>query len=254
MRIKFYYLLAVALIFAGTHALAQSSRYRFSQLDISNGLSHNQVNCIFKDSEGFMWFGTASGLNRFDGYTFKVFKHDSGDKNSVTDDFIARIFEGPDKKLWISTRNGYCFYDPATEQFNGDMSSLLHSLKLPVYPNVIKILRASATDFWFLYPDSGIYRYNVASKQTKRYYHSGNSASSIYSGSITDITADAKGNIWIVYSDATVELFDVKLNKVSYRTDAFSKVIKSKSTFYSLTVDRDNDLWFYGSYMSYNFV
>jgi hypothetical protein len=43
-------------------------------LDINNGLSHNQVNCIYKDSKGFMWFGTIAGLNRYDGYTFKVFK------------------------------------------------------------------------------------------------------------------------------------------------------------------------------------
>lgn len=84
MRVKFYYLLAVTLIFACNKAFGQRNQYRFSQLDISNGLSHNQVNCIFKDSEGFMWFGTASGLNRYDGYAFKVFKHDSNNKNSVS--------------------------------------------------------------------------------------------------------------------------------------------------------------------------
>jgi ligand-binding sensor domain-containing protein len=49
-----------------------------------------------------MWFGTASGLNRYDGYTFKVFKHDVNNKNSIKDDYITNIFEGPRKKLWIS--------------------------------------------------------------------------------------------------------------------------------------------------------
>lgn len=245
MNLKFYPFLAVALIFAFS-ALGQNSQYRFSQLDVSNGLSHNQVNSIFKDSGGFMWFGTASGLNRFDGYNFKVFKHDSNDKNSIKDDFIGKVFEGPDKKLWISMRgNVYCFYDPETEQFNSDMSLLLGPLKLPAYPFVTKIVRTGAADFWFLYPDSGIYRYNILSKQTKRYDHSINSAPSLYSSSIADITIDAKDNLWIVYSDGTVEKFDIKRNKVSYRTDIFKRTYNNNSAYYSLTVDRDNDLWFY---------
>jgi signal transduction histidine kinase/ligand-binding sensor domain-containing protein/DNA-binding response OmpR family regulator len=249
MRVKFYYLLAVTLIFACIRAYGQSNQYRFSRLDVSNGLSHNQVNCIFKDSEGFMWFGTASGLDRYDGYTFKVFKHDDNNKNSITDDFIVNIFEGPDKKLWISTRNGSCYYDPGKEEFNNDMSLLLRSLKLPAHQNALKLARTSASDFWFLYADSGIYRYNSLSKQTKHYYHSISSMPSLHSNSVADITLDSKSNIWIAYSDGTVEMFDIKLNKISYHTDVFKKAYNNKNGFYTLTVDRDNDLWFYEPYV-----
>jgi len=249
MRIKFYSLVAVILIFACNKVFSQSNQYRFSQLDVNNGLSHNQVNCIFKDSKGFMWFGTASGLNRFDGYTFKVFKHDSNNKNTITDDFIFGIFEGPDKKLWISTRSGYCFYDPETEQFNSDMALLLRPLKLPVDQHLTKILRTSTTDFWFLFPNSGIYRYNALTKQTKRYYQNINSTPSLHSSSIADITTNAKGNIWIAYMDGTVEMLNNKADKIGYRTDVFTKAVNNKSGNYSLTVDRDNDLWLYASYI-----
>lgn len=249
MRVKFYSLVAVTLIFVCINALGQSSQYRFSHLDVGDGLSHNQVNCIFKDSQGFMWFGTASGLNRFDGYTFKIFRHDDNNKNSVIYDFITKVFEGPDKKLWISTRGGYCFYDPETEQFNSDMSLLLRPLKLPLYQNVTQVVRTGPSDFWFLYPDSGIYRYNTLTKQTKRYYHSSNSTPALYSSSISDITVDAKGNIWIVYGDAAVEMFDIKANKISYHTDIFKNAYNNKNASYSLTVDRDNDLWFYQLYV-----
>jgi len=249
MRVKFYFLVGIAIIFACNGAFGQSSQYRFSHLDITNGLSHNQVNSIFKDSQGFMWFGTASGLNRYDGYNFKLFKHDASNKSSISDDFVYKIFEGPGKKLWISTRGGYCFYDPETEQFNSDMQPLLRSLKLPGYPLVSKIVRSGSADFWFLIPDSGIYRYNFLTGQTKRYYHAIHSISSLYSSSIADIAADGRGNIWIVYSDGVVELFDNKLNKISYKSDAFSKVTHNKNGNYSLTVDRDNDLWLYESYV-----
>ncbi|TFF38524.1 hybrid sensor histidine kinase/response regulator transcription factor [Mucilaginibacter psychrotolerans] len=247
MQLKFYCLLAVSLFFACIHSFAQSNQYRFSQLDVSNGLSHNQVNAIFKDSQGFMWFGTASGLNRFDGYTFKVFKHDVNNKSSVRADFIYKIFEGPNKKLWISTRSGFCFYDPDTEQFNDDMSLLLLPLKLPVNLSVTKIVQTSAVDFWFLSPDSGIYRFNTLSKQTKHYYHHISSNASLYSNSVTDITVDNKRNVWIVYSNGTVETLDSKADKITYHTDVFSKIIKGKNGYYSLIIDRDNDLWFYGS-------
>jgi len=195
-----------------------------------------------------MWFGTASGLNRFDGYTFKVFKHDDSNKNSIFDDFIAKIFEGPDKKLWILTRNGFCFYDPDKEVFNSNMSLLLLPLKLPVHQTATKIIRTSASDFWFLYPDSGIYRYNALTRQTKRYYHSINSNPSLYSNSIADITLDVKRNIWIVYGDRTVEMLDIKADKITYHTAVFNKLTKDKNGIYSLVIDKDNDLWFYASY------
>lgn len=198
-----------------------------------------------------MWFGTASGLNRYDGYIFKVFKHDANNKNSLTDDYVTNIFDGPDKKLWVSTRNGNCFYDPETEQFNSDMSLLLRPLKLPVNSNPTKIVRTSAVDYWFLYPDSGIYKHSTLSNQTQRFYHSSNSIPSLYSSAIADITIDTKRNIWIVYNDGAVEMFDIKLNKISYHTDIFKKAYNNKTGYYSLTVDRDNDLWFYAPYIEF---
>jgi ligand-binding sensor domain-containing protein len=190
-----------------------------------------------------MWFGTASGLNRYDGYSFKVFKHNVNNKNSINDDFVTNICEGPEKKLWIITRGGYSFYDPETEQFNNDVSPVLYSFKLPGYPIVSKILHIGKNEVWFLCPDSGLYRYNKLTKNTIRYYHHRNSNPSLYSNSVTDIKQDASGNLWLAYNDGVVELFDVKRNAITYHTDVFSKVANSKGRNYSITVDKDGDLW-----------
>jgi signal transduction histidine kinase/ligand-binding sensor domain-containing protein/DNA-binding response OmpR family regulator len=223
---------------------AQNNKYQFSQLNRSNGLSNNQVNVVFKDSEGFIWFGTAAGLNRYDGYTFKVFKHNVYDKKSLNDDFVTSIFEGPGKKLWVSTRGGYCFYDPETEQFSSDISLMTSSLKLPGYPNVSKIIRSGNGEFWFVCPDSGLYRYNELNKTTRRYYrhHSGGS---LFSNFIADIARDAAGNIWIEYRNGVVEMLDAKQNRIAYRTDIFNKAVNNKDGYYSITVDKDGDLWLY---------
>src|SRR5690606_4014599 len=103
---------------------AQPHQYNFSHVDIKQGLSHNQVNSIYKDKDGFIWFGTLAGLNRFDGYDFKVYKHDVNDTTSIIDDFIIKITDGPEGNLWIFTRNGVSVYQPRTEKFIRDANQL----------------------------------------------------------------------------------------------------------------------------------
>ena len=69
---------------------------RFEHLSTDEGLSDNSVLTILQDSQGFLWFGTQEGLNKFDGYDFTVFKADPNDPGSLTDDFITALVEGDD--------------------------------------------------------------------------------------------------------------------------------------------------------------
>lgn len=244
MRAKFYILL-VAILFARPQAFAQTGQYQFSQLDISNGLSHNQVNCIFKDAKGFMWFGTMSGLNRYDGYTFKVFKHDANNKNSLNDDYIQSIYEGPGQTLWVLTRNGYSIYNPTTEQFENDISPRINSLKLPNV-GINKIKKDSKGNFWFIYGGNlGVYKYNPANGQTTHYGNNTGTSPSLYSNNVTDVAEDRKGNMWFVHTTGMAEMLDTRLNKITYRTNVIGNLNSNKALYYSITIDRDNDLWFY---------
>src|SRR5580700_1060026 len=96
-------LLILLLSLALSRLSAQSTEYQFSTLNFSNGLSNNHITSLYKDPRGFMWFGTMSGLNRYDGYEFKVFRHGLRDSTSLNDDLIGQICEGPDRHLWIAT-------------------------------------------------------------------------------------------------------------------------------------------------------
>src|SRR5688572_21980168 len=107
-KVKILYFLSFLL---ATHALAQPAKYRFSRIDADKGISHNQIKAFYKDSHGFMWIGTISGLNRFDGYEVKVFRNDPRDTMSIVHDDINKMFEDPDGRLWISTWNGMDIYD-----------------------------------------------------------------------------------------------------------------------------------------------
>jgi ligand-binding sensor domain-containing protein/signal transduction histidine kinase/CheY-like chemotaxis protein/AraC-like DNA-binding protein len=86
-------------------------------LGIEHGLSNNEVNCVFQSQNGFMWFGTFDGLNRYDGYNFKIYRKKLGDKNSLLNNRIQCIAEDDANHLWIGTMSGVSIYNPSEEKF-----------------------------------------------------------------------------------------------------------------------------------------
>ncbi|MFH2049082.1 MAG: two-component regulator propeller domain-containing protein [bacterium] len=79
---------------------------KFEHISLNEGLSQSSVHCILQDSRGFMWFGTEDGLNKYDGYDFKVYKQAPHDRNSLSDNFIWTIFEDDSANIWIGTGGG----------------------------------------------------------------------------------------------------------------------------------------------------
>jgi ligand-binding sensor domain-containing protein len=118
--------LHLLLLFACINYLTlagQKIHFRFSRLDISRGLSNNQVTSILKDQKGFLLVGTMSGLNRYDGYQFKVFTNSARDTTSILGDNIINLRECPEGKIWVQTRSGSNTYDPGTEKFDRNWSA-----------------------------------------------------------------------------------------------------------------------------------
>lgn len=91
---------------------------RFETIGIEQGLSQSSVRVIFQDSRGFLWFGTEDGLNRYDGYSFKVFKRDPDNPKSISDGWITAIAEDQDGYLWVGAgTGGLNRYDPVSREF-----------------------------------------------------------------------------------------------------------------------------------------
>ena len=95
---------------------------KFKRLDTREGLSNSQVNCTFRDSRGFMWFGTSYGLNRYDGYRMKTYYSNMRDTTTMRDNYVAFIMEAWDGKLWLAQSMNYSIYDPVTERFERSAS------------------------------------------------------------------------------------------------------------------------------------
>src|SRR5687768_16713143 len=89
-----------------------------THLSIDQGLSNNSVRCIYQDHNGFMWFGTYNGLNRYDGYEFKIFRNNFKDNQSLINNWINGISEDVNGNLWIGTRQGACIYQPLANNFS----------------------------------------------------------------------------------------------------------------------------------------
>src|SRR5574344_2361991 len=102
------FFLIVCSLCCSVHAVIPDVLFR--RIEVSNGLSNSQINCIFKDSRGFMWFGTASGLNRYDGFRFVNFYTNSDDKQSIPSNNVNTINEDFEGKIWINTSSGYVIY------------------------------------------------------------------------------------------------------------------------------------------------
>lgn len=94
------------------------AQMRFSHLDQRQGLSQNTATAFLKDKEGFVWIGTQDGLNRYDGYTFTVFRRDPKDTNSLCDNYVLSLAEDADGNIWMGTRNGVCAYSKTTGKFH----------------------------------------------------------------------------------------------------------------------------------------
>jgi len=97
--------------------LAQSENYRFEHLSNEDGLSQNMVSSIIQDGKGFMWFGTKDGLNRYDGYSFKVYRNEIGDSTTISDNFITSLYLDSKRRLWVGTRNGLNLFDAKRDRF-----------------------------------------------------------------------------------------------------------------------------------------
>ena len=102
---RFQFLFFCAAAFSPSAIYSQQGFY-FDQLTIDKGLSQNTVNCLLQDQEGYLWFGTRDGLNRYDGYRFIVYKRNIYDSTSISGNWITDILEDKRGNIWIATMNG----------------------------------------------------------------------------------------------------------------------------------------------------
>ncbi|HXD76974.1 MAG TPA: two-component regulator propeller domain-containing protein [Puia sp.] len=224
---------------------AQSPEYQFSTLNFANGLSNNHITSLYKDKRGFMWFGTMSGLDRYDGYEFRIFRHDQRDPYSIGDNYIEQIFEGPDGKMWVQSRSSrFNIYDLATDRFDQDYAGYLRKHSLPEF--WLLGISKSKTGYWFVYRDSGIFHMDLTGKLLA-VRQNGKDPAALSPAMISDAREDQDGNCWVVHQNGLIEKVDGRTHAVVFRTTELEKVFGKNQFPCGIYIDRQQDIWVYAA-------
>ena len=217
--------------------VAQS--YQFKHLEVSDGLSNNSVNTICKDRDGFMWFGTTTGLNRYDGYTFKIYQHAENDPGSLPDNYITDIVEMPDGRFWVNTGRGYVLFDKEQDCFITDVTGFMKNLESGGVPEQVFVDREGNT--CLSVAGEGCYRYKEGGKRLFFSYVE----HSLPEHGVTQI-AECSDGLLLIYNTGLLVCLDRATLAIKWKSDEIKKYIPAGKTIeFSLFVDRDNCIWAY---------
>lgn len=198
------------LLFSDEPIRGQS--YDFRHYQVENGLSNNATICCLQDKKGFLWFGTKDGLNRFDGYTFKIFRSNRDDSGSIGNNFIHSLYEDRNGVLWVGTENGLYRYNAATENF----SLLQGTIDGPI----TSITMDGKGSLWFILGFT-LFKYNedkpLLSYDTNNYFEA------------TSVCTSPDGTLWVSTSDRYIEKYNTAFDSfVSYDVFNHSAMAGSK--------------------------
>jgi len=216
---------------------------RFEHLLDTQGLSQTRADHILQDDQGFLWFATQSGLDRYDGYDFKVFTHDPAHPNSFSGGYINSLFKDRSGTIWVGT-------DQALDRFDRSTESFTHFHLDRQNPVVIHISQDSAGILW-LATSSGLYRLNPANGSVDRFGHNPLDTSSLSVDSIVSTGEDRNGNFWVA-TKAGLDEFDRTTGKVVQHISLPESVSESTCaagcrTFHE---DRFGNFWIADNYLS----
>jgi signal transduction histidine kinase/DNA-binding response OmpR family regulator/streptogramin lyase len=230
MKICFV-LLGMVILSTNISATGYPIRY----LGIEDGLSNNAVTGVYQDHKGFMWFGTYDGLNRYDGYKFKIYRNKIGDSTSLLDNGIYTLADDVHHQLWVGGRRGVCVFNPANEKFTVPLYLPFHSKtarKIKGNTHIIKsddsgtLLIGTEKDGLLLFNNS-----NSTGKQIPVY----NGQNAITDYEVTGIQFAGK-SAWI---------FIQSIGLCKYDMDRQQLVIISRDINRGncLTIDRSGNIW-----------
>ena len=205
--------------------------FNFKNITIEDGLSQSTVETIYQDTKGYIWIGTNDGLDRYNGYEFKHYKHDKYDKNSIANNYIVDIIEDKNGYIWVSTIGGLSRINPDKDEIKNyyskeDRGNLSNSNLWQLLCTKDNRLIASTIDGLNVYDKN-------KDKFTRILYKEGELPSQyIYS-----LEEDINGHIWVGTDNGLVEL-DKDLNIVKSYHDTIGD-----SDVYNVYDDSKGNIW-----------
>lgn len=219
---SYFYKIFIVTVFFSTILKANIQNFKFEHLSSVDGLSQNNIHCIFQDHQGFIWFGTSDGLNKYDGYKFTVYYHDQKDSKSISNEYITSIAQDKMGNIWVGTANGLNRFDQNTETFNRYFHSPEN--KNSINNNYISALYIdSSNTLWIGTSNGGLTKISNLKKTDtdgdglifKHFLHDSSNPNSICNNDVKEIYEDKSNFIWIGTANG--------LNKFDKTTETFTR-------------------------------
>ena len=218
----------------------EEEQVRFISYSVDAGLSMNTVHDILQDDTGYIWIATEDGLNRFDGYGFKIYRGNPSDSESIGTSNIQTLFKDQDGYLWFGGyEGGITRYDPYRDQLqhyapsvgNRDIKTLV----------VNDIVQDQAGVFWFGTND-GLYRYEQESDEWSFFQSSMDDPTSLSSNNITALLIDLTGQLWLG-TDQGLDKLDSTSPSISFLSGSDPQASMEWGIVHEIYQDGEEALW-----------
>ena len=238
-------LVILILALVGFFAASAQQKIFFHHLTVKDGLSQGGVNCILQDSQGFMWFGTQDGLNRYDGYRFTIFKHDPADPKTLNGSWVLSITEDSSGTLWVRTQDKPTMLN-RFDRLTGTFSQVPRDrVKLPrmrmnsVKPDLVEPSEVR----WHGEIGEGLTRFDPATGKTTFYKHDPANPKSLIDDRVYSICVDHLGIIWIGTKEGLDRLDVMTGTFLHFRHDDSNPNSLSDNWVWPIMEDRSGVLW-----------
>ncbi len=227
-------------LFITVDSFSQAGSIKFENISIKDGLSQSSPNCILQDSRGILWIGTEDGLNRYDGYTFIVYKPEVNNPGSISNNRIKCLIETSDGNLWVGTNGGGLnVYDRQKDlfiHFTGYDSGYFNH-------EIINCLYEGSDGTIWSGTGNGLVKIHRSERKTQLFVNNPYNAGSISSNYITCIGSDKPGSLWIGTNNG-LNLLDIRNNSFKiYLNDSADESSISDNSISCLLKVMDSSIW-----------
>lgn len=207
----YFFMLALCLC-----PYAQNQLLKFKHFTISSGLSNSYITDILQDKRGYIWIGTTDGLNRFDGYDFKVYKRNPFDKTSIGGNNIRCLYEDSHGNLWAGLLNGIVSkFNPEVERFT-NYTCVLEDSKVSGAGDISGIVEDKDGMLWIAVDRKGFVCLNPSTGDFSCYESDPNNSNSLSHNATTSIAIARDGCIWITTWGGGLNRFDPKTKRFTH--------------------------------------
>ena len=234
-RLTFFFLFILAI--AAEASVIPDMRFR--RLNTREGLSNSMVNCIYRDSQGYVWLGTGYGLNRYDGYRIRTYFSYDKDTTTLRNNRVDEIQEANGGRLWLKQGMNYTLYDPVTEKVNRTPGRWLASQGIK--GGVEHLHLDSKKNYWIKTYEDGFYYFNPVTKNLK-HISFGYGPDQFAKEFGISACAESKEGMIFVSTYGELMCIDGERGKVLWKEDHVKRALDTYNDYW-IMVDKDDNIW-----------